>query len=43
MTDQEYEINEAYKENADSCGIELNGFWIVKEDNDVEWISLEEI
>lgn len=40
MTDQEYEINESYKEIADGCGVELNGFWIAKEDNDVEWISL---
>ena len=40
MTDQ---INEDYKEIADCCGVELNGFFIVNEDNTVEWISLAEV
>ena len=44
MTDEERlikedNINKDYSECAASCGIELDGYFELKEDGDVEWIS----
>ena len=38
MMDQN-QINEDYREIADGCGVELDGFYEVQEDNTVKWIS----
>lgn len=43
MSEQEQIINDGYKEIADCKGIELNGFFIVDDDNTVEWIDLSEV
>lgn len=41
VRDKEHEINESYREIADCCGVELNGFFLLDEDGKAEWISLE--
>ena len=43
MSEQEQTINNDYKEIADYKEIELNGFFVVNDDNTVEWIDLSEV
>lgn len=40
MNEQDQIINNDYKEIADCKGIELNGFFVVNDDNTVEWVDL---
>ena len=43
MSEQEQTINNDYKEIADYKEIRLNGFFVVNDDNTVEWIDLSEV
>ena len=43
MNDQELLINNDYQEIADCKEIELNGFFVVNDNNTVEWIDLSEV
>ena len=43
MSDQEQTINSDYKEIADCREINLYGFYLVNDENEVEWIDLSEI